>query len=203
MFSVLSLSKKLLVSGILTCLLTSGCSELDRAPSSDISLYSPAKLEMSEVHTRIESESFNRLESARVVYANYALIKRDFPALKDLAESEIDKWLIKNAGFISKPNSKNQNANTKIAIEAGEETTGYRPPRYGRAAIFEASYEGEKVGLIDTKGIGHFLNARTGPKADGLATLGELLREVLFEKLMSLVLKDSGMNRNVVGSYAI
>ena len=175
----------------------------DRSPQSVDELYREAKQELAEVDSRIEQEKFVKIEGARIAYANYPLIRRDFPALSSLSEDQIDQWLIDHAAYMSKPNAKTQTANTVVPVNFSEQITGHRPPRYGRAAIFEADFQGQKIGLLDTKGIGHFLSARAEPKGDGLATLGELLREVLFERFVGMMLKDSNQGRSVVGSYAI
>ncbi len=196
-------NKKILILACLTLVSLFGCAQNSRQPSSQDQINPEAKSEISQVHSRVESEQFHRLSNVSVVYANYDLIKRDFPVVKDLSNDEIDQWLIHNAAFMSSPNAKTQAANTQVPIVSGEKAKGYRPPRYGRAAVFEAHFGDEAVGLIDVKGVGHFLNARAGPKSDGLATLGELIREVLFEKFMAMLLKDSNSTRGVVGSYAI
>ncbi len=200
---MVSLKKKLLFLLLFTFLSLCACHQSTRTPASSDEIYPAAKREIEQVHARTQSELFHRIEGAKIVYANYDLIRRDFPDLAGSSADEIDRWLIETGALMSAPNAKKQVANTKVPVSPGEKVPGQRPPRYGRAAVFEARIQGEKVGLIDAKGVGHFLNATVGPKADGLATLGELLREVLFEKFMAMLLKDAELDRGVVGSYAI
>lgn len=188
---------------LITTFLISCSHQSARAPGSATELYPAPKSKIEDVHSRVNSEEFLAIKDARVAFANYELIRRDFPALAAHSNTEIDQWLLANAAYISRPNATTTAANSKIEVDSERRVNANRPPRYGRAAVFEARLEGEKIGLLDAKGIGHFLHARATPKGDGLASLGELLREVLFERLIALTLKDAQEERSVVGSYAI
>jgi hypothetical protein len=59
-----------------------------------------------------------------------------------------------------------------------------------------------RIGIIDAKGVG----AKAPSLADhgnGLATLGETIREFIYEKMVNKVFRDSGENIKTVGSYAV
>lgn len=155
-----------------------------------------------------ELESVVGVRSARVVWADYALLKRDFPWLHNLHPHEINWWLIQNVGYVSQAQAAGQEVNSKIPV--GEwKREAYRPHSYGRALVFEvpakdADHSGVRRGLIDVKGSGSLSPAnRSFGHSNGLMTLGEAIREVLFERLVSLVLSDMKASVNTVASYAV
>lgn len=81
--------------------------------------------------------SVKRIESARIVYVDYELIRRDFPAVKNLSNPEIDEWLLNNTAFMASTQVSQDKANSNIRVT--EETrVAYRPEDYGRALIFQA-----------------------------------------------------------------
>lgn len=117
---------------------------------------------------KVIPETVIRVKGARVVYANYDLLKHDFPQLQDhIIEKEfpgfkllkgiakqkavcnkIDEWLIRNTAFISQSQAQQSVVNT--AISTGKETVkAFRPPGYGRALVF--SIEENNAGLLLSK----------------------------------------------------
>jgi len=113
----------------------------------------------------VTSETVLRVASARVVYANCALLQHDFPQLQDqVLELEfprlkplkgkakqlaicqkIEEWMLRNTAFVSQSQAKQSVVNTPIAL--GEERVkAYRPPGYGRALVF--SIEDNNQGLL-------------------------------------------------------
>ena len=152
-------------------------------------------------------ESFRKpvraLTKARVALADYALIRKDFPQLADLSDAAIDQWLLSQAGYISVPQTRQSTVNTPIPSHESE-TQSYRPTDYGRALIFEAKSPttGEVIGLIDSKGAGAE-NPQQRHHANGLATLGECLREFILENGIREALRDAGIATSTVGSYAV
>ncbi|MBC7777802.1 MAG: hypothetical protein H7246_20375 [Phycisphaerae bacterium] len=110
-------------------------------------------------------ETVFRVASARIVYANYPLLRHDFPQLQDLAlekkfprlaalkgiskqkaiAQKIDEWLLCHTAFVSQSQASQSVVNTPIPI-GNERVTAYRPPGYGRALVF--SIEETEKGLL-------------------------------------------------------
>src|SRR5690606_36906896 len=123
---------------------------------------------------------------AKVLVADYSLIRRDFPHLRALSEGEIDAWLLESAGHIADEQVRFQNQRVSSAIDAeepppaakGKKSQGrrvHRPEGYGRALVFEV--EG---GMLDVKGSGT-IAPRPGHHQSGLLATGEALREFIYE----------------------
>jgi hypothetical protein len=129
----------------------------------------------------IKKEPCRTLADARVLWADYDLIQRDFAAtdftatLPDgvnthdaevLSESErpdIDRWLLSYSAVISETQLQYTNTNEAIRV-FGPPRVGYRPPRYGRALVVQltdtwpnCAYldpDRRPQGLLDVKGCG-------------------------------------------------
>jgi hypothetical protein len=115
----------------------------------------------------------------------------------------IDRWLIANVAFISKVQSAQQAANTRIPITSRERTV-HRPPRYGRAAIMSVGNDATSLALFDVKGCG----VPPGevpevPKSNGLLTLEEAIFEFTMEGLVYSALRHAGNDVLPVPAYAI
>jgi hypothetical protein len=144
-----------------------------------------------------------RVKTARVIAADYQLIGRDFPAQawregesKEDWHRRVDEWLIRETGFIGVEQTAPNSVNTAIAT--GEETkTTVRPPGYNRS--FVVPVEG---GMIDMKGVGTF-TPKQASHGNGLATLGEMIREFLYEKLVDRIFRSKKVAMDTVGSYAV
>ena len=50
--------------------------------------------------TKKRGEVVKQVKGASVVWANYALIRRDFPHLKGSSNEAIDLWLVDNVAFM-------------------------------------------------------------------------------------------------------
>lgn len=143
-------------------------------------------------------ETVVRVPTARVVLADYGLIRRDFAETRAMNDARIDEWLLSKTAFVSQAQAGQTVANTQITV-SGETTQALRPRDYGRALVFETG----QGGLIDAKGAGAAIAPRPGGHSDGLATLGEATREFLYEKLVRTVLAHSGSDFETVEHYAV
>jgi hypothetical protein len=141
-------------------------------------------------------EEFVRVSTSRVVIADYDLVRRDFKSTVSMSNQEIDQWLIAETSFISKAQAKQTLVNTKIST-TDVNRTGYRPYEYRRGAVFLA-----KDGLLDAKGTGA-IDPRPGGHDSGVATLGDMIREYLYEKLINHIFKFARSKFTTVGSYAV
>jgi hypothetical protein len=112
--------------------------------------------------------------------------------------------------------------NSEIPVEQGTMRTGYRPPRYGRAAILEAEFEGEKIGLVDLKGVGlesadfdvkqfeaagndqpKIDKVRTNPNSSGGMDLAEAIRETARQQATQRHLVARDLPYETVETYFI
>jgi hypothetical protein len=245
------------------------------------------QLEVTTTHEKVY-----RLKNAKIVYADYHLIRKDFPQISHLTDEKIDEWLLDNAALMSENQLKQTNANGLIPVTE-QARSAFRPAEYGRALVFPVSnylepfgpkelhttsaiqaisnlsyylsnpsewdssfdvniyelqetlnnledaefknkitdilnkmqsyvkvrspktlseirQEVEQVvnkftptnGLIDAKGVGS-LAPKPGGHSDGLMTLGEGIREYIYEKMINKVLVKENSGLSTVGSYAV
>ena len=155
-----------------------------------------------EVHQESVAENVYAVKNARVAIADYALIRKDFPALRTLSNEAIDNWLMEQVGYISKDHTGDSKVNTVIETVEGKSREAFRPPEYGRALVYEVEFEGKQLGVIDVKGAGG-INPSHASHKSGTMTLGESFREFSYEKMISSVVDHSGIENKVVGAYAV
>ncbi len=142
-------------------------------------------------------ERMARLRDARVVHADYALLKRDFAALRNLTEAQIDEELLKCAGYISRTQAAQSVVNTPIPTTA-ESVQALRPMGYGRAAVFRCF-----DGLIDSKGTGTREMPEQRSHKNGLMSLADSIRELVFERAVAMLLRHADYKPGTVASYAV
>jgi hypothetical protein len=142
------------------------------------------------------TEQVQRVTSAKVLLADYALIKKDFPEVSHFSNSAIDEWLIRNTAFISKQQVAQTDVNDPIPT-SNESRMAYRPREYRRAHVFTV----DSGGLIDAKGTGA-IDPSGGSHDNGLATLGDMIREYMYEKLIHAIFSRA-QQFDTVGSYAV
>ena len=135
---------------------------------------------LSQVNSKMPQVKVQKVVTARIIMADYALIKKDFPQTKNMTPEQIDTWFLNQAGYMhseqSSIGSKN-GVNEPIQFDAEFRDAG-KPTDYRRGLIFEVP-EG---GLIDGKGFGTSYPSR-GSHSDGLMELTEAVREFIqFEK---------------------
>lgn len=133
--------------------------------------------ELDDDHVRIDHA--RRVSTARVVFVNHDVLQHDFPWLAG-DESSREAWLLEHAGIISTTQAKQTATNTRIRV-TGPVREVWRPANYGRACVVPT-----RAGLLDVKGTGveHGAVPALLPHSSGLCTLGEVLREVLFQSLV-------------------
>lgn len=148
----------------------------------------------------IRPELALRVSGARVVFADYALLRRDFPQLEWASRPAIDDWLLRNAAVVSAPQAAQEIVNTKIAT-TGETVTAFRPPLYGRAVVTAA----EGGGLLDVKGAGVApgLVPRNLSHANGLLAHGEALANIAIREVMERIFRRANTGFSTVPEYAV
>lgn len=170
-----------------------------------------------------------RVRGARVLYADYASLRADFPWLRteSLAERHqelagvegparreeqarelIDRWLVRHAGLVSVTQAAQTIVNTPIQTE-GEALPVHRPPRSGRAFVVDLAELGaapdSQAGLLDLKGVGLAPEMRParGVRADGLMPADEGLRELFHRQVLDVVLEHAGAPYRCLPHYAL
>jgi hypothetical protein len=162
-----------------------------------------AKTSIEQVHSGSRAEEVVRIKNAEIVLVDYDLVRKDFPSMVNKSNDEIDRWILDQVAYISRPQAAQSIVNTPIET-ADEVRQAWRPPEYGRALVYDMINpdSGEKVGLMDAKGVGS-LNPGQRDHGNGIATLGEAIREYLYEGMMRNVLNDADVPNQIVGSYAV
>ncbi len=142
-------------------------------------------------------EKMHQLAQAQLVMADYQTLQRDFKGLRGLTREQISSTLIQNTAFISQYQLGQQVVNTEIPLTTNEFIEAHRPQSYGRAHVFNF-----QDGLIDAKGTGT-IHPNPAPYKNGLMTLGEAVREFLFQKMVQQVLTHAGYGAGTVESYGV
>jgi hypothetical protein len=148
----------------------------------------------------IRPELALRVEGARVVFADYDLLRNDFPQLAAASRGAIDEWLLRNAAVISAPQAAQETVNTKIAT-TGDTVPAFRPPLYGRAVVTAP----EGGGLLDVKGAGVApgLAPLNRSHANGLLAHGEALANIAFREVMERIFRRANSGFSTVPEYAV
>ena len=141
------------------------------------------------------AEEVLHVSTARVMLADYDLIRQDFPEVKTFSNDKIDAWLIANTAFISKEQAAQEVVNTPIKLD-GVKKKAFRPREYRRAHVFQM----DTGGLIDAKGTGS-VDPHQGNERNGLAALADVIREFMFEKMVKRIFNKL-QRFDTVGTYA-
>lgn len=176
------------------------------------------------------TEQAIRVEGAEIAWADYEGLRRDFPAIKDFPNEQIDRWLLENYAFIGSEqsklagirNSEDMHLNPRIT------KTAYRQPGWIRSATLESiGPNGEAMGLMDIKGFGYgargnlhledqveeFMKVkgdqsklnqlRIKDHSDGLVSLGESIAEATRQKAAQLLFDKYAVGLETVEIQAI
>jgi hypothetical protein len=170
-----------------------------------------------------------RVTTARVVFARHEVIQHDFPFMKDealLGRDESlralggaararalrrarEEWLLSHAGVISATQARGAEVNTRVRVGGGAREA-WRPTRYGRALVVQVETPEGPGGehpakLFDLKGAGVAPGRvpSLGHHSSGLCTLGEVLREFLFQTLIDEIFRRAAPHFWTVPAYAV
>lgn len=152
--------------------------------------------------TNPQVESAVYVNTARVILKDRDLIERDFPQTKALSDSQLNDFLLNRAAYLSLPQAAQRETNTPVSTNPNLIVLAYRPEYYGRALVFQTP-EGP---LIDVKGSG---SLEPKPHDDykfhqnGLISLGESIREFIWQKAVQKIFDAEGGKYSTVGCYAV
>lgn|GEM_PF-6746712 len=144
-----------------------------------------------------------RMTTARILIADYGLIKKDFPFTASWTNERIDAWLLDQTGYPAKTQrALGSEVNSPVRTD-GTTREAWRPEGYGRGAVYPVNApDGSEFGLIDAKGTGAVL-PRQESHGSGLMSSGEGLREFFYEKYISGILEHRRSDWGTVGTYAV
>jgi hypothetical protein len=168
---------------------------LTTSPFVQAEIANPAR-DIHAINSKSVVTPVDRVKTARIAIVDYDLIKKDFPSLAEKSNAEIDHWILSHTAFISQTQTRQTQVNSQIEVGL-EKKTAFRPPDYKRALVFEVA-----GGMIDGKGFGSS-SPYQGDHSNGLATLGEVIREFLYQKMVQKIFDYTGFHRSTVGSYAV
>ncbi|CAE8609378.1 unnamed protein product, partial [Polarella glacialis] len=170
-------------------------------------------------------DRFRRLRGASVLTADYALLRRHFPSLRDLGDGAVDSWLLDDSAWLSEGQAQRLRPGgdhhelivpRAPAAAAWDESTSRSALRLrsgGRAATFfvndryDIAEDGSLVAeMLDVKGLGTHERADTSsPKVTGLLGLADALRELCFQRLLQRLVELEGLSDSLgtVPFYAL
>lgn len=156
------------------------------------------------------SESFHKVSNPRIIWIDRKAILEDFPSVcpligsNELHPASVSRWMLENCGYVSKPHLVQNDASQRMLVD--ENTTfGYRPIRYGRAAIFDAYKKDQKIGLVDVKGcgVGKDKVPKVANHCTGLLELHMALNEIAYQKIFECVFRNYGIKISTVPIYCL
>jgi hypothetical protein len=158
----------------------------------------------------VEQDKFVEVQGAKVAWANYDALRRDFSSLKGMNEVEIDKWILQNYAFISETQLSLQGIRNSQIPRGDRVKVGHRPFAYNRAAVLTTNDNpgdlNQPQEMVDIKGIGLWKRdaaekqlqqvaespdkmdeLRTKDHSDGLMSLGEAIAEVTRQSAVQML----------------
>lgn len=170
-----------------------------------------------------KEETVRHLAHAKVLMADYDLIRADFqkavPGIESLSDKQIDRILEKYAAIVSQAQVNQQEVNTEIQVDERKDLA-YRPHEYRRAHVVPVNLAdalklakkmteeeaAKSTVLVDIKGSGAE-NPYQGYSRNGLAALADMIRDFMYEKAVKLAFKKiegmTGKHYDTVGTYAV
>lgn len=166
-----------------------------------------ANLSSMETGPETVREDFPVLQGTRLLYADLGAVRADFArtgqSLPD--DGDLRRWLTTAGSVLSLANTREANVNEAPAWN-GTLRSGLRPPRYGRAGIFDAPLGSASGGLaIDVKGCG-VATGRTPlreRRGSGTLLLHEALQELINGRVLARVFADAGEDVECLPIYGL
>ena len=82
-------------------------------------------------------ETVVKVDGAKVAWANYPALRRDFPSLREMSDAAIDGWILERFAFIATGQLELQGLrNSEIPLVAGETAEMHRLGAFRRAGHF-------------------------------------------------------------------
>eukprot|EP01126_Amoeba_proteus_P002254 TRINITY_DN10707_c0_g2_i1.p1 TRINITY_DN10707_c0_g2~~TRINITY_DN10707_c0_g2_i1.p1 ORF type:complete len:460 (+),score=109.55 TRINITY_DN10707_c0_g2_i1:128-1381(+) len=166
-------------------------------------------------------DNWYKLRQAKVLVADYDLLRHDFPFLCEKAKPEINTWLLDNAAYISEGQVKRILTSGDLhdvmddpsaSLDTSDRRVALRMKGGGRAATFfvDSKYWFDpesgfmSANMIEVKGCGtSILHTSVTTKACGLLSLVDALKEFAYEKLLRRISVLEKSSWSTVGYYAV
>lgn len=154
-------------------------------------------------------ERFVEPIGTRLLYADIPAIRSDLThagLAGDVAAHDLRRWLKDAGSVLSLPNARTNSVNG-IPRCSGRARTGLRPPRYGRAAVFDAPISVLKAAgiAVDVKGCGVPSGTTPSQKRRFIGTLllHEALQELLNARLLTEIFRRARVDVTCLPIYGI
>lgn len=102
------------------------------------------------------------IPGSSVAWADYEALRRDFPSIRGLTETQIDSWIIDNFAYLSEAQLRLRGIRVDdFAVDLNRSAPFFHPPDYNRASVaiehagFSSGSNQSQLALIDLKGTGH------------------------------------------------
>jgi hypothetical protein len=168
-------------------------------------LMSPPRTLAELQQSSTQTETVLPVATARVVFANYDLLRHDFPQiLNESFTGNIDRWILENAAVVSQGQACQTRVNSLIQTR-GEGVMAFRPPRYGRSVVRPVELEPGVGGLLDVKGAGVAPGVipRHGNASNGLLLLAKALAEATWQGLIEAIFRHAESQFYTLPVYAV
>lgn len=155
-------------------------------------------------------ETFHQMDQTKLVYFDEAAVRRDlvqtYPG-DTLKFAGLTEWIRQAGSVLSSPNMQENGAN-EIPVGATRSRIGGRPPRYGRAAVFEVEMSPRRSDmtlLFDVKGCGVADGVIPIPsrRATGTLMLYDALQEMINAKVLDAIFRHAGVDVRCLPVYGI
>jgi hypothetical protein len=156
----------------------------------------------------VVAEPFDELEGTSLLYADLPALRADVDGVRAgsrLPDEILTGWLLTAGSVLSEPNSTTFTANSEPR-RSDRRKTGYRPPRYGRAAIFTVPMDGQGLSLVaDVKGCGVASSQQPQrvQRGSGTLLLQEAIQELINARLLDIVFHRAGMDVRCLPVYGL
>lgn len=151
-----------------------------------------------------------RASQARIVYLNAALLRHDFPSLRDLSDAALSEFVLQHFAYVTRYANDNRGIHhSGIPVDEADVRRAIVPATYGRAFVLESTDRGV---TIDMKGTGVTYVSKTSEGGvsiapgsvkfdrgathqNGLAGLPEGLYEIAAGEALEAVARDGSGRR--------
>jgi hypothetical protein len=148
-----------------------------------------------EIRFRKEQAHY-KLANAKVAWADYSALRRDFTVLTTMSNDEIDKWIIDNFAYVSGLQLKLQDIRVSQIPLAKDAGGGFiakkfgHPLSYHRASVAPANYNSQSIGLVDLKGSGQSHHGSVQKQIDSFSQLSAEATDARLAGLNQLRTRD-------------
>lgn len=152
----------------------------------------------------VKAQSFAEIEGERVVFSDSRRFVSDFGDSRSICLAEAEMRLFRLGSVISEAHLTEARVHSLPCANTCR-VVGYRPPRYGRAALFPVDTDTGLRGMVDIKGVGVASDSRPalGGVNTGLLFLHEALVEVINAAVLYRMFTRDSIELTTIPFYAL